>query len=129
MISRFNKIRDRLKEADFLQTMNNNAIVQFVGFQSKSLVREYTFTVRERSTEPREFTLTIPNEAFDSHRVRFQDAPDICSHRLHRELAATENHPEKSHFRLTDAELEEYRAAHAPKTSRNPYQRPPDQES
>ncbi len=112
-----------------MQSINNSVIVQFVGFQSKTLVREYTFTVRERATEPREFTLTIANEAFDTHRVRFQDAPDICSHRLHRELAATENHPEKSHFRLTDAELEEYRTAHAPKASRTPYQRPADQDS
>ena len=41
-------------------------IVQFVGFQSKNRVREYTFTVREPATEPREYTISIPNEAFDS---------------------------------------------------------------
>ncbi len=66
--------------------MSDNVMVQFVGFQSKAQVREYTFTVRERETEPREFTVAIANEAFDSRRVRFQDAPDICSHKLHREL-------------------------------------------
>jgi hypothetical protein len=74
---------------------NNTVIVQFVGFEAKPQGREYTFTVRETATEPREFTLTIPNEAFNTRRVRFQDAPDICSHRLHLELAATENHPVK----------------------------------
>ena len=63
-------------------------IVQFVGFQSNNSAREYTFTVREPATEPREYTIAIPNEAFNSHRVRYQDAPDICSHKLHRELAA-----------------------------------------
>lgn len=101
--------------------MSSNIIVQFVGFQSKSLVREYTFTVREVATEPREYTVTIPNEAFDSHQVRYQDAPDICSHKLHRELAASENHPEKSHFRLSDAELEDYRTTHMSKPPKYPY--------
>ena len=83
--------------------------------------REYTFTVRETATEPREFTLTIPNEAFNTRRVRFQDAPDICSHRLHLELAATENHPVKTHFNLTDAELEAYRTSHMQKPPKYPY--------
>ncbi|MGB0035024.1 MAG: hypothetical protein WBP79_06080 [Candidatus Acidiferrales bacterium] len=109
--------------------MSDNIIVQFVGFQSKTLVREYTFTVRHPATEPLEFTLTILNEAFDSRRVRYQDAPDICSHRLHRELAAAENHPVKSHFRLTDAELDEYRVAHTPKHSKYPYAPKPRQDA
>lgn len=106
--------------------MSDNVIVQFVGFQSKPLGREYTFTVREREMEPREFTLTIANEAFDSHRVRYQDAPDICSHRLHRELASSENHPVKSHFRLSDEELDEYRTAHLSKPLKYPYAPKPD---
>jgi hypothetical protein len=101
--------------------MSGNVIVQFVGFQSKPLFREYTFTVRERETEPREYTVTIPNEAFDSRRVRYQDAPDICSHKLHRELAASENHPAGSHFDLSDAELDDYRVAHTHKAPKYPY--------
>jgi hypothetical protein len=108
--------------------MTDNIIVQFLGFQSKSLVREYTFSVRERSTEPREYTLTIPNEAFDSRLVRYQDAPDICSHKLHRELAASENHPEKTHFRLSLAELEDYRSTHTHKPPKYPYAPKPDHE-
>ena len=82
--------------------MNDNIIVQFVGFQSKPRAREYTFTVREREEEPREYTITITNEAFDSRRVRYQDAPDVCSHKLHRELAGAENHPAENHFFLTN---------------------------
>ncbi|MGD0957007.1 MAG: hypothetical protein ABR953_09265 [Candidatus Acidiferrales bacterium] len=106
--------------------MSDKIIVQFVGFQSKTLVREYTFTVREVATEPREYTITIPNEAFDSRRVRYQDAPDVCSHKLHRELAASENHPPQTHFRLSDAELDEYRVGHAPKPLKYPYAPKPD---
>src|SRR6202043_1218463 len=101
--------------------MSANIIVQFVGFQSKPLFREYTFTVRHPSTEPEEFTLAIPNEAFDSRRVRYQDAPDICSHKLHSELAAAENHPADSHFELSDAELDDYRVTHTHKPPKYPY--------
>ncbi len=97
--------------------MSGEAIVQYVGFVCRPQVREYTFSVREVSQEPREYTVTIPNHAFDSHRVRFQDAPDICSLKLRRELAASGNHPELSHYNMSDVELEEYRTAHAP---RNP---------
>ena len=94
----------------------NAPVVQYVGFQSKPLVREYTFSVREGPSDARKFTLTILNEAFDAHRARYQDAPDICSHRLQRELDASTNHPLKSHWAISDVELEEYRVAHSPKS-------------
>src|SRR5207245_270228 len=81
--------------------MSEHIIVEFVGFQSKALAREYTFTVRESASEPREFTLTIANEAFVSHRARYQDAPHICSLKLHRELATYANHPPETHFCIT----------------------------
>ena len=71
--------------------------------------------MREPATEPREFTLTIPNEAFNAHRLRFQDAPDVCSLKLRRELAAHANHPPETHFDITDVELEDYRSTHAPR--------------
>jgi hypothetical protein len=99
--------------------VNSEIMVQFVGFEAKTLVREYTFTVREQASEPREFTLTIANEAFDAHRVRYQDAPDVCSLKLRRELATYANHPPKNHFRLTDSELEDYRSAHTHKSPRS----------
>jgi len=98
--------------------VSDDIIVQYVGFEAKALVREYTFSVREASNEPREFTLTIANEAFDSHRARYQDAPDICSHKLHQELTIHANHPPKMHFRISDAELENYRDTHTHKSAR-----------
>ncbi len=108
--------------------MSNSVIVQFVRCEVKAQVREYTFTVREPETVPRDFTLTIANEAFSARRARFQDAPDICSLKLHRELAASENHPPKTHFRLTDLELDDYRIAHSPKSQLSPYSRKPKQD-
>jgi hypothetical protein len=51
------------------------------------------FSCENASNEPREFTFTILNEVFRSRRVRYQDAPEICSIKLHRELAEQLNHP------------------------------------
>jgi hypothetical protein len=92
--------------------MSREIAVQFVGFESKATVREYTFSVREPAMEPREFTLTIENEAFNAHRVRYQDAPDVCSLKLRRELATYSNHPPDTHFHITDIDLDDYRSAH-----------------
>jgi hypothetical protein len=92
--------------------MSRSVIVQYAGFTSKSLVREYCFLVRDVSSEPREFTFTILNEAFRSHRVRYQDAPDVCSIKLHRELAERLNHPHQTHYRISDIELNNYRDSH-----------------
>jgi hypothetical protein len=105
--------------------MSKEVIVQFMGFASKPREREYTFTVRESSMEPREFTLTIPNEVFDAHRLRFQDAPDVCSIKLRHELAAHANHPPETHFHITDVELEDYRSSHAPRMPKSPFARRP----
>ncbi len=101
--------------------MSESVIVEYVGFEAKALVREYSFLVREASSEPREFTMTIVNEAFDSHRVRYQDAPDICSLKLHRELAVYANHPPKTHYRISETELDEYRDSHSPTAARSLY--------
>jgi hypothetical protein len=107
--------------------MNKEIVMQFVGFTSKALVREYTFIVREESLEPREFTVTIANEAFSEHRLSFQDAPDVCSLKLRRELVNGANLLPESHFSLTNAELDDYRASHtAPR--RTPFARRPTDE-
>lgn len=98
--------------------MASTLFVSYVGFEVKPLVREYKFTVKEGAGESREFLITIPNEAFVSHRVRYQDAPGICAQRLHRELAANDNHPESPLWAISDAELEAYHTAHAPKAQK-----------
>ena len=101
--------------------MIESVSVQYVGFQAKALVREYSFTVRRALNEASEFTLTILNEAFGSNRVRFQDAPEICSLRLHRELVAFGNHPPQAHYRISDADLDDYRSAHPARATGYPY--------
>ena len=103
--------------------MSDTLIVQFVGYEVLSLVRQYKFSVRESRNEAREFTLTIANASFDCRRARFQDAPDICSARLRRELAADANPPSNTHFEITDQELDDYRGRHSPKPSTSPYKK------
>jgi hypothetical protein len=103
--------------------LTDTLIIQFVGYEVLPLVREYKFTVRESKTEPREFTVTIANASFDGKRARFQDAPDICSLRLHRELAADANHASNTRFQITDQELDDYRGRHTPKQSHSPYKK------
>jgi len=95
--------------------MNEKVNVQYVGFEAKALVREYRFIVRRALNETSEFTLTIENEAFGSRLVRYQDAPEICSLKLHRELAVFANQPPQTHYRISEIDLDEYRDSHAPK--------------
>jgi hypothetical protein len=38
--------------------------------------------------------------------------PGICAIKLHRELADCLNHPVKTHYRITEIELNDYRDAH-----------------
>jgi len=94
--------------------VNDKNIVQYQGHKVTPESREYTFSVREPSGTERQFCLAIQHTAFAAHRVRFQDAAEICSIRLQHELTAT---PEMQAAKLgvTDADLEAYRLAHAPK--------------
>jgi hypothetical protein len=99
--------------------MADATILQYLGFRVNDLVREYAFAVLGTAAEPLHYTLTIANEAFASHGVRYQDAPDICSRRLHRELDAYANHPPTTSLCITDAELAIYQDARRPKVSRS----------
>jgi len=101
--------------------MTENIKVQYVGFKAKALVREYSFIVRRALDETSEFTITIGNEAFGSRRVRFQDAPEICSLRLHRELAVFGDNPPQATYRISETDLDDYRSSHAPSTRGYPY--------
>jgi hypothetical protein len=93
--------------------MIESSVIQYVGFRASAAGREYAFSVREPGAQSREYTLTITNEAFESHRARYQDAPDICSLRLHQELAISTNDPATTHFGITDTELATYDARRA----------------
>jgi len=95
--------------------VSEKLLLQYVGFENRGAVREYAFTLRGPGGTSTEYFVTIANAAFVAHRVRYQDGPEICSLRLHREFAARTDHPPSTRFCVTDAELAEYMNAHAPK--------------
>ncbi len=103
--------------------MSDTTKVQYVGFEVNELVREYSFVVRQEAGT-REFSLAIANEAFRFHRISFQDAPNICSAKLHRELATYANYPPQTKYTISAAELKEYQESHAPKAARGFHPRP-----
>jgi hypothetical protein len=95
--------------------------MQYLGFKSKSQWRECAFQVRHTAEDVRDFTLIIPNEAFTSRCVRYQDAPDVCSLKLRRELIANANHPSNANFAISDSELDDHRIEHTAKSSNRLY--------
>jgi hypothetical protein len=99
--------------------MTNELIVQFVRFEAQASERVYFFSVRRGSAERHDYTVTILNEAFNSHRARYQDAAAICSLRLRRELEGAAQQPAETHYAITDAELEDFSSAHQPKPFRS----------
>jgi hypothetical protein len=96
--------------------MKSKVNVQYVGFEAKARARQYRFLVHQE-TGTREFTLSIYNEAFSARQISFQDAPDFCSAKLHRELATFANDPPESQYKISEMELEEYQRAHAPRST------------
>jgi hypothetical protein len=86
------------------------AAIRYLGFECTSAGRAYQLRV-DGTGDPRVFTVTIPNAAFESRKARFQDAPDLCFARLQRELAGNADLPDGLAFVITPAELDEYRDA------------------
>lgn len=94
--------------------MNDTVVLQYAGFKTKGAVREYTFKRSGTDGASSEYSVTNANDAFVPHRVRYQDAPDICSRRLRREFAIRTDYPLSARFSIADAELADYQQAHAP---------------
>ena len=108
--------------------MSATLLVQYFGFENKGAVREYAVTLREPAGKSSEYFVTLATAAFVAHRVRYQDGPEICSLRLHRELAVRTDHPPATCFPVTDAKLAEYTVAHAPKSTPDASSHSKDQE-
>ncbi len=88
-------------------------IVRYVGFRCTDSGREYTMRVSE-GLSSRRFVLLITHQAFASREVRFQDAPDVCSAKLRRALAADPDLLASESMALTAQDLLDYRVAHNP---------------
>ncbi len=92
--------------------------VEYVGFVSTGLGREYSLVVgQEGTTESKTFVLVIADEAFTSRNARYQDGPDICYQKLLATLSSSPAPLER--IALSEEDLHHYRHAHAPKGSRH----------
>ena len=90
--------------------MSDPVALQYRRFENKGAVREYAFTLRRSAGKSSEYFVTIATAAFVAHRARYQNGPEICPLRLHREF----DHSPSTRFAVTDAEPAEYMNAHVP---------------
>lgn len=93
------------------------ATVEYVGFRTGPARREYVLR-SHYGPETREYVVGIMHAAFRAGRARYQDGPEICYLKVLRELEASENAPGAEDFTITDTELADYLAAHAPAARR-----------
>jgi hypothetical protein len=93
-----------------------DAHVEYLGFTTEATSRDYVLRVTRPGGLPHDITVAISLDAFVSRRARYQDAPDICFRKLQRELAACPDGFPDSFLSVSNAELEDYRVAQAPKT-------------
>jgi hypothetical protein len=90
--------------------------VEYLGFKSLETTREYSLRVHQGTTSVQEVTIVIESAAFVGKLVRYQDGPELCFHKLQRALAvAAEADVMPARLLVTDADLADYAAAHAPK--------------
>ena len=96
--------------------------LEYLGFQNRETTRDYRLLVRNSGGDYHEFTLAVEQAAFLSGRVRYQDAAEICFWKLQRALLAwdlaPESGPPAARQTVTEADLLEYREAHAAKPRR-----------
>lgn len=87
--------------------------IQYTGFQLKPRGRDYCYRVVDPKSEPREFTLTISNRAFELRHVPYQDGAAICYQKLQRELSAQNGGLSiERHITISDEELDSYLEVH-----------------
>lgn len=92
---------------------------EYVGFAVTDSTRTYTLRVTGADGDSREYKVSIANQAFLSHRVLYQDAPQICFLKLERELLAHGEEKTATEMKVSDRELDEYRESHTKKPSQH----------
>jgi hypothetical protein len=89
-------------------------VVEYRGFRNTPDRREYVLLARAGPAS-REYTLWIATAAFAKRQALLQDGPDICYQKLRRVLS--DSHlGDVACIAVTEDDLAEYRAAHAPRT-------------
>ena len=92
-------------------TSTKDQVVRYIGFRATTQGREYTLRVAGVHAS-RDFVFVIPHQAFASRQARFQDAPDVCSGKLRRELAADPDLIPGADITVTTQDLLDYHSGH-----------------
>lgn len=101
--------------------MSDGVSMSYMGFTSTTRGREYAFHVRFSSEDSRDYTVTIPSEAFRSRLVSYQDGPNVCSSRLKRELTANPAVPTGTSFLIDQNELDDQKLRQAAEAPKRPF--------
>jgi hypothetical protein len=101
--------------------MSEGILMEYMGFTSTTEGREYAFHVRFSSQDSRDYTVTIASQAFASHRVSYQDGPNICSSRLKRELAANPDVSAGTSFLIDEKEIDDHKLRHISEAPKRRY--------
>ncbi len=89
--------------------------IQYTGFQVQRDGRDYSYDVLDPPAASRHFTFAISHQAFAERHIPYQDAADLCYQKLQKELLTeTAEPPLRSHWIVSDQELDAYRDTHRP---------------
>jgi hypothetical protein len=90
--------------------------IQYVGFDSATGSRTYTFHVIDVPQEARDFTVKVEAEAFRPDCLGLQDGPGICYARLVKELRAqTSESRTEACLSIGEGDIKDYLLEHNPK--------------
>jgi len=90
--------------------------IQYVGFDSATGSRTYTFHVIDAPNEVRDFTVRVEAEAFRPDSLGLQDGPCICYARLVKELGAqTSESRVAASLSIGEGDIKDYLQEHNPK--------------
>ena len=92
-----------------IATVPRPLTVRYLGFECTSEGRSYRLRVDRGADDPRLYTVSVPSEAFESRRARFQDAAEMCLQRLQRELDENAELPAGASLVITTDDLDRYR--------------------
>jgi hypothetical protein len=88
--------------------------LRYLGFEQNQNVRGYRFDVVSKGDVTRQFIVTVDLGLFRTHRVGIQEGPNLCGHKLLRDL---ETRAAGAH-ELTTEDLRGYAEARATEEAR-----------
>jgi hypothetical protein len=96
-------------------------LIQYIGFQTISDLRTYSFRVVDSLKNEREFTVEIPNQTLIDNHFKCQDVPGLCFAKLKSELAfETQDQLLPSQMTVSNADLRKYIEDHYPAKRKPP---------